>query len=356
MKSWRLDRLGGELRLKERPVPEARPGSVLVRIEASTLMTYLKAYVEGRLPIYNAPKQEFTPGGNGIGTVTAVGRDVWHVRPGQRVVISSHLVAGENVEDPAQFLLGVTAFGALAEAMQADWPDGTLAEYALVPKAAVTPIDGLDDLTPAELASLARYVVPFGGLIRGRVVAGETVGVVGAGGAYGSAAVRLAVALGAERVIAIGRRKEPLDALARTIGSRVVPIALRGEASADVNALRSAAGGGLNMILDMVGGATDASSTLTALRSLHRNGRLVLMGSMSVPVPVPYLDLMANNWEILGNFMYPATTYARLFSLVRAGLLDARAIRPRAFPFEDLPAAIEAAASAANDECVVVTS
>ncbi|MGB8901874.1 MAG: hypothetical protein WCC90_22675 [Methylocella sp.] len=50
MKAWRLDRLGGELRFESVPMPEIRPGSILVRVEASTLMSYIKSYVEGRLP------------------------------------------------------------------------------------------------------------------------------------------------------------------------------------------------------------------------------------------------------------------------------------------------------------------
>ena len=103
---------------------------------------------------------------------------------------------------------------------------------------------------------------------------------------------------------------------------------------------KEAAGGGAHLALDMVGDATNANSTLAALRSLHRQGRLVLMGSMSVPVPVPYMEMMANSWEIIGNFMHPADAYLRLFSLIRAGLLDPRSIRTRTFPLTSLPAAI----------------
>jgi alcohol dehydrogenase len=55
MKAWRLERLGGELCLKEVRVPEPRPSSVLVRIEAASLLSYLKQYVQGQLPIYNPP-------------------------------------------------------------------------------------------------------------------------------------------------------------------------------------------------------------------------------------------------------------------------------------------------------------
>ena len=119
MKAWRLDRLGGKLSLKDIPIPEARPRSVLVRIKASSLMSYLKPYVEGKLPHYNPPKSEFTIGTNGIGIVEAVGRDVWHIKPGQRVMLSSHFAARENVENPAQILIGLTA-GASAEPVLAD--------------------------------------------------------------------------------------------------------------------------------------------------------------------------------------------------------------------------------------------
>ena len=356
MKAWILDHLGGELRLEDVTIPAVRPGSVLVRVEASVLMTYVKAYVEGRLPIYKAPKSPFTPGGNGIGVVTAVGKDVWHLKAGQRVIISPHIVAAENVADPAQFLLGVTAFGPIAAAMQADWPNGTLAQYALLPKATVTAVQGLDHLSSVELAATMRFAVPYGGLLRGRLAPGETLVVVGASGAYGSAAVRLGIALGAERVVAVGRNRDSLEAVARDNGPRVVPVALRGEPEPDAGAIREAAGGAAQLALDMVGDATDANSTLAALRSLRRRGRLVLMGSMSVPLPVPYMEMMANSWEIIGNFMHPADAYLRLFSLIRAGLLDPRSIRTLTFPLDSLPAAIDAASSAKGSGCVVVTS
>jgi alcohol dehydrogenase len=104
---------------------------VLVRIEAVPLLSYLKRYVEGKLTFYSPPPGKFTLGTNGVGVIQGVGRDVWHLMPGQRVVLSPHFVAGENVEDPAQILIGLTAMGAGTAAMQVDWRDGTLAERAL---------------------------------------------------------------------------------------------------------------------------------------------------------------------------------------------------------------------------------
>ena len=78
------------------------------------------------------------------------------------------------------------------------------------------------------------------------------------------------------------------------------------------------------------------------------------MGSMTTDLPIPYTTLMQNNWEIIGQFMYPASAYRRLLDLLRSGLLDISAIRPRLYPLAALPEAMEAAASAGNLECIVM--
>jgi alcohol dehydrogenase len=355
MKAWRLERLGGKLSLDTIDMPKVRAGTVLVRIDASALMSYMKPYVEGKLTAYHAPPGPFTPGGNGIGIIEAVGPDVWHLKPGQRVVISSNLVTTENVAVPGQILLGVTAFGPVAERIQADWPDGTLAEFTLLPVETVTPIEGLDHLASTQLAVSMRYIVPYGGLLRGRLATGETVVVTGATGAHGSAAALLAVAMGAARVVACGRNEESLKALVQAGKGRIVSAVLSGTTEADTAAIQEAAGSGIHLGFDMVGGATDPSATLAALRSLQPRGRLVLMGSMSAVLPLSYMELMFNSWEIIGNFMYPNDAYRRLLNLVRAGLLELEAVQPRVFPMHQLHEAMNAATQAKALECVVVT-
>jgi alcohol dehydrogenase len=352
MKAWRLDKPGGELRLMD--VPEPRAGSVLVRIEAVSLLSYMKDYVAGKLPTYNPPPGPFTIGTNGVGVVAAVGRDVWHLRPGRRVVISPHFVARENVEDPAQILIALTSMAPGSEPVMADWPDGTLADYALIPSEAVTPVDELDGVDSAQLALLSRCIVPFGGLLRGRLAPGETLIVTGATGAFGSAAVLLGIAMGARRVLAAGRNRMALEAVVRAGGPRVSAVPLTGNIQSDAGALRTASDGGAHMAFDMVGRAKDPNATLAALYGRHRGGRLVLMGSMNTDLPIPYDAVMANNLEILGQFMYPAGAYGRLLELLRGGLLDIQAIRPLVYDFEALPKAMDAAAGAGNLECVVV--
>jgi alcohol dehydrogenase len=265
MKAWKLERLGGKLSFVEAPVPEVRAGGVVIRVEAQALMSYLKDYVEGRLAAYRAP-ENFVPGGNAIGVVEAVGTDVWHVKKGQRVVVSSHVVARENVWEPGQMLMGITSLGGAGDALQSWWKDGTLAEYALVPAQCVTGIEGLDEWDPVQLTAVTRFVVPYGGLVRGRLAAGETVIVNGATGAYGSAAVLVALAMGASRVVAAGRKQSVLDEVAKF--PRVAGVALTGDVQHDTAALRTAAQGGAHLAFDMVGNAKDSNSTLAALGAI----------------------------------------------------------------------------------------
>jgi alcohol dehydrogenase len=354
MKAWRLSRLGGEFTFDTVPVPEVRPGSILVKVEASTLMSYIKPYVEGKLPPYHAPNGAFTPGGNCVGVIRAVGRDVWQLRPGQRVLLSSLFRSAENVPDPAQLLIGVTSFGPDSEKIQADWPNGSLAEYTLLPASAVVPADGFDDMAATQLSAAARFVVPYGGLVRGRLAAGETLIVNGATGAYGSAAVLMALAMGAGRVVAAGRNASKLDTLTALGGKAVVPVVLSGNIQEDAKALRDAAGGGAEIAFDMVGGAQEPNSTLAALNALRREGRLVLMGSLMVDLPVPYLQLMLNSIEIIGNFMHKTDAFRNVLALVRAGRLDLHAIMLKVFPLSQLIPAMDAAGAAGSLEQIVM--
>jgi len=355
MKAWTIDRLGGTLRYTDVPTPQVRPGSVLVRTEAQSLMSYLKPYLEGKLSAYRAP-EDFIPGGNAIGVVESVGADVWHLKQGDRVVVSPHIVSDENVTDPAQILLGVTSMGGAGDSVQASWKDGTLAEYVLVPSNAVTPLTGLAQYDAGQLAAITRLVVPYGGLVRGRLAAGETVVINGATGAYGSAAAIVALAMGAARVVAAGRNESALKALKTIGGERLVPVVLTGDVGADTTNLREAAAGGAHLAFDMVGGAQDANSTISALGSLHRGGRLVLMGSSAVPLPINYLQVMFHNLEIIGNFMYSQRAYLPLLDLVRAGLLDLSVFAPKAFPMSELSEAMEFAGKAKSLEIAVLHS
>ncbi|WP_116138827.1 zinc-binding dehydrogenase [Trinickia diaoshuihuensis] len=355
MKAWMLDEPGKPLALRDQPVPRPRRGAVLLRMEAVPLLSYTRAYLEGKLP-YAFPPGPFSPGTNGIARIEAVGEGVFAFRQGQRVAVHPYWRADEGVAEPEQALIGLTGISAGSASMLADFPHGTLRELAEFPASMLVALDGLDALPSTRLAALGKFSVPFGGLRRGGLAAGETVVVNGASGYFGSAAVLAALALGASRVVALGRRAQALAPLAELGRGRVKSVVLTGDGARDVGAIREAAGGGADLAFDMVGHATDAEATLAALRSLRRNGRLVLMGSMETPLPIPYGEMLINNWALIGNFMYTRADYLALVALVASGQLSLDGVDIAAYAFSQLETAIDRAGSAQGLQCTVVSN
>jgi alcohol dehydrogenase len=344
-KAWRLH-AHNDLRFDEVPTPEPAADGVIVRIEAAMVLSYMGKVLSGSVP-YSLPPLPFVPGTNAIARAVAIGGNVTHVKAGDRVFLSPHLRGDVPTSEPPQILIGLTAMSATPAALglQARWRDGVFAEMAHWPAACATPLVGLDDRPATELIGLAKLIVPFGGLQRSGLRGGHTIIINGATGYFGSGAVMLAVAMGAGRVVAAGRKPEELDSLRAAFGPRIVPAVLTGESDKDVSTLRKAAQGAADVALDLLGGASSTASTLSSLRALKRGGRLVLMGSAEVPLELSFREMLANDWEVVGQFMYDRTAPGQLAELAATGLLDLTRIKVRTFKLADFKAAVDAAAA-----------
>jgi len=156
--------------------------------------------------------------------------------------------------------------------------------------------------------------------------------------------------------VAAGRNAVKLAALAERCGKAMIPLALSGDVEADAEALREAAQGSADLAIDMVGRAREPNATLAALHALKREGRLVLMGSLMVDLPVPYLQVMIRGIELIGNFMHPPGAFRNVLALARAGRLDLAAITQKVFSLPELLPAMDAAAEAGSLEQIVIGS
>lgn len=343
-KAWRLH-AHNDLRFEDVETLQPAPDGVVVRIEAGMVLSYTNKLLSGALP-YSLPPMPFVPGTNAIARVVAAGENVTHVRAGDRVFLSPHLRGDVPDRDPPQILIGLTATVTTPEALalQARWRDGVFAEIAHWPAACVTALANLDDKSATELIGLAKLIVPFGGLQRSGLRGGQTIIVNGATGYFGSGGVMLAAAMGAGRVVAVGRKQAALEQLRDAFGPRVIPAAVTGDPTADLAIIRRAASGAADVALDLLGAAKSTATTLSSLRALKRGGRMVLMGSAEAPLELSFREMLANDWEVVGQFMYDRTAPGQLAGLAAEGLLDLRKINVASFALADFRRAVEAAA------------
>jgi alcohol dehydrogenase len=68
------------------------------------------------------------------------------------------------------------------------------------------------------------------------------------------------------------------------------------------------------------------------------------MGSAEAPLELSFREMLANDWEVVGQFMYARQAPAQLAQLVAEGLLDLKNIVVTTFKLAEFKRAIEAAA------------
>lgn len=243
--------------VEEVAAPSAAPGEVVVRMRAAALNFADLLSAEGRYQ--DSPEPPYVAGLEGAGEVLAAD-PASGFRPGERVAVAAQ---------------------------------GTLAEIAAFPAAALTPLpDGLGWEAAAGV-QVAYGTSHLALTHRAGLKPGETLAVLGAGGGVGLTAVEIGAALGA-RVIAAadGPVKQ---AAAREAGADQVldagpPEALRA-------ALKAA--GGVDVVYDPVGGEPG----LAAFGALRRGGRFLLIGfAAGQPPALPLNHALVKNIAIHGVF------------------------------------------------------
>jgi NADPH2:quinone reductase len=301
------------------PTPEPGPGQVRVAIRAAGVSFVDALVASGGYQL--KPALPFTPGSECAGEVEAVGDGVTTLMVGDRVAAS--------------------AFG------------GALAEQAVVSARACLPIPEEMSFEEASVFRVS-YATAYHGLVdRGRLQPGETVLVLGAGGAVGVAAVEVAKALGA-RVIASASSDAKRD-LARQRGADDVVDSRAGDWRDRIKALTD--GRGVDIVVDPVGGPASEP----AFRALAWEGRHLVIGFVAgIPKLAANLPLLKSA-QIVGVDIRQfgerspdraAENMARLFELYRAGLL-----KPSiglALPLDRFAEALRAAAEGSAPGRIVI--
>jgi NADPH:quinone reductase-like Zn-dependent oxidoreductase len=191
---------------------------------------------------------------------------------------------------PLPSVVGTDGVGRLADGRRVYFdtcvaPYGSMAERALVQADALLDVaEGVEDHVAAALGNtgLAAWLALSW---RAGLRPGETVLVLGATGAVGSIAVQVAKLLGAGRVVAADLAQERLPRLLERGADAVVEIDAPGELAA---ALRDAAGGRVDVTIDMLWGAP----AVAAMQAAGRGARHVEIGNMAgaeLTLPAPLI-------------------------------------------------------------------
>jgi NADPH:quinone reductase len=230
------------------PEPKPRPGEVVVELEASDTNFPDLLFIEGKYQ--SRPALPFTPGLGGAGKISAIADGVRDWSVGDKVLVLPHY--------------------------------GTYSEKIAVNADFCFPMPEEMDFYVAAALGLVYQTAYFALVERAAFSRGDCVLVLGASGGVGMAAVQLAKALGARKVIAATRGPQGAQFVADLGADFVVDSSMdniRGELRSAV--YEGTENRGVDIVIDPVGGEIGAA----ALRALAWCGRHVVVGFASGTVP-----------------------------------------------------------------------
>jgi D-arabinose 1-dehydrogenase-like Zn-dependent alcohol dehydrogenase len=295
--------------VREVPDPTGPPAGVVVEVRATGMCRSDWHAWAGHDDI----AFPHVPGHELAGVVAEVGPGVARWSVGDRVTVPFVCGCGRcpwcrsgNAQVcPDQQQPGFTHWGSFAELVALHAADANL---VAVP-------GRVDASTAAGLG--CRFATAYRALAgRARVVAGEWVAVVGAGG-VGLSAVMIARALGA-RVVAVDRNPEALAA-ARALGAEHALLAGGTDVPAAVADLT---GGGSHVAVDAVGSESTCADAVLGLRRRGRHVQVGLLPPVAGHPRVPMDRVIAWELDLLGSHGMAAADYPAMLALVESGALQ----------------------------------
>ncbi len=273
MAATAFDQNGGPevLSIHRLPVPKPNAGEVLIAVHGSGVAVWEADFRRKPPPGLRFP---FVPGGDGAGTIVAIGPEVHGFKVGEEVYGTAYAFSAEYAKARADRI--------------ARLPKGlSLTEASILAISGLSAIQGIDDVLELK--------------------AGETLLIHGAAGGVGTLAIQLAKLRGA-KVLATATTDEGL-ALATKLGADAVVNGRTGDIAA---AAKQFAPQGLDAVLGLAGGDS-LERGIDALRH-DGHGRVAYLFGLE-PIPRPRGGIRM----ILYSFFSGPDQLARLNKAVEAG-------------------------------------
>ena len=286
MKAAVVTEFGKPLEIREVDVPEATPGNIVVKVEASGVCHTDLHAADGDWPVKPAPP--FIPGHEGVGYVAAVGDGVTSVKEGDRVGVPwlhtacghcKHCMTGWETLCGDQQNTGYSV-------------NGGFADYVLADPTFVGHLpDGLEFGPAAPI--LCAGVTVYKGLKETDTKPGDTVVISGVGG-LGHLAVQYAKAMG-RHVVAVDIADDKLK-LAKDIGADMTVNAATQD---PVKEVQQAFGGADGVLV----AAVSRSAFSQALGMLGKHGTLAMVGLPPGTFEVDIFDTVLSRKTIRGSIV-----------------------------------------------------
>jgi len=318
MKAVQLIEIGQPLQAREVPTPSVGPREVLVRIKAAGICHSDVHYRNGTSGVGDLPQ---TLGHEIAGVVEAVGAEVTEVTAGDRVCLHYLVTCGE-----CHYCSTGNEQFCVKGKMLGKHVDGGYAEFISVPARNAVPL--ADEVSFEQGAVLmCSSSTSFHALRKGRLRAGETVAIFGAGG-LGMSAIQLARAFGAIQVLAVDINQSKLE-LAERYGAVPVNASL----ADPVAEIRRLTGGrGVDVAVEVIGLKTTMEQ---AVQSLAILGRAVMVGISEEPIATDtYSELLCKEAEVIGSSDHTLWELPLLVEWVRQGKLDLSQVVARTVPLD----------------------
>jgi NADPH:quinone reductase-like Zn-dependent oxidoreductase len=290
----------------ELPIPEPKFGEVRVKMHAAAL-NRLDLFVRQGWKGLDLHFPHVI-GSDGAGDIDALGAGVLGLAVGDAVAIDPSVF-------PVPRALHTDYENQDRIAIMGEHHSGFAAEYVCVPSENCVKMPKGFDYMEAAGAGLV-FVTAWHSLItRGKVHAGESVLVVGAGGGVNTASIQIAKFSGAT-VIVVGSNEEKC-ALAKELGA---DIAINREATPDWSkeVFKLTERRGVDAVVDNVG----ASTLSMSLRSVRAGGRILIVGGTTgYTWELPVNQLFAKQVAVIGSTMGTHKDYAHVMNLIFTGKL-----------------------------------
>ena len=322
-----------DVRIDNIPKPEnLAPDEVLVRNRFCGICgTDLHEFADG--PIFISPDTNSFSGASipqilgheFSGEIEAIGKDIRHLVPGDRVAIQPHM----GPLDGYFGTRGLHFLGTRGAATGLTWPWGGFAEYAVM-KAYGT-VKMPDGLTFEQGAMVEPAAVAVTAVDRSGVEPGSSILITG-GGPIGALAVMAAYAAGAAQIFL----SEPNAARRKRIESLGIPVTLIDPTTTKPKAAIQAStfeGLGCDAAIECAGNPRAIADCIASVRP---RGTVVLVGLTSATAEISPFDLIVRDIRIQGSLCYPTTLWPRIYAMIESGRLPVERLIDEIIPLQDL--------------------